>query len=367
MLHRPLHRPLVPLLLLLAGCGAEPPLDPGPDGDFCAEAGSGDDLVPLPPTEASPPEATELLFAVSRFYLGRYGLDADDGTPPWRDYGFNLDRTTSPAYEYCTCYPASSANGEETRDGTGGRDNVWGKEILPLLDATQGGGLEEKLNLDVEAGSFSWVVRIHGVGGAPSQAGLTAGLYEAAPRTGPDGALLPPAFDGTDVWPVVKDGVVGFDADLPLLWFSDAYVVPGADGSSTWVGRGEGSIRLRMSKPLDVSIVIDDPVLVLPLSADRTKIARGMLGGTLDLDALAAEIGRAAGNVDESYCPPSGVLNLLVNQVRSSADMLAAGAIDTTKECDRASIGIAFDAAAIAGIGPVVNGPEPAPSSCPPP
>ena len=359
-------RPLVPWLFLLAGCGAQPPIDPGPEGDYCAEAGSGDDLVPPPPAEASPPEASEHLFAVSRFYLGRYSLDADDGTPAWGDYGFNLDRTTSPSYEYCTCYPASSANGEETRDGPGGRDNVWGKEMMPLLDGAQDGGLEEKLNLDVEAGSFSWVVRMFGAGDAPSQAGLTAGLYEAAPRTDPEGALLPPAFDGTDVWPIVKDGVVGFDVDLPLLWFADAYVVAGPDGSSTWVGRGEGSIRLRLPRPLDVAVVIDDPILVLPLSADRTKIARGMLGGSLDPDALAAEIERAAGNVDPSYCPPSGPLVLLVNKVRASADMLAAGAKDTHKECDRASIGIAFDAAAIAGIGPVVNGPEPAPSPCTP-
>ena len=128
-----------------------------------------------------------------------------------------------------------------------------------------------------------------------------------------------------------------------------------------WVGHGKGAIRLRATYPGDdIRAVIHDPVLVLPISADRKRIEHGMLGGTLDTDELVGEIGRVFGFFadlkGESLCPPNSTYDSLVQQVTQASDMLSGGAVNLDKGCDRISIGIAFDAVP-AALGAVKKAP----------
>lgn len=341
--------------LLLAGCARERDTGPGitTTTSPCDSAGAEDDGVPPPPDGAATPDASELVFAVSRFHLGHLGENGAPDSEAWQAYGFNLDRTASTRKALCTCRPVGglSASGSAASgfaDGPLGRDNNFGQGLLPIL-ASLDSTFEEATNADVEAGTFSWLFRLAGVGAEPEYTGLAGSAYEGAALVGADGEPTAPLFDGSDVWPLAEEGLEGGDPASPRLRFVDAYTVARADGA-VWVGRGEGTIRLLVPYlgTTRIRAVIHDPVLVLPLSPDRKTIAGGMLGGTLDTQELVMELTRVAGffgdGMGGSYCPPSSTLESILQQVRLVSDMLAGGALDGDVTCDRISVGFGFDA-----------------------
>jgi hypothetical protein len=304
--------------------------------------GSDDEGVPLPPQGGAAPADSELVFAVSRWYLGPTTVGGTPSAAAWQDYGFNLDRTVTTTENECTCQPVAGAKLNAITDGPLGRDNGYGRGVAPIL-ASLAMDFETRANEDAKAGDNSWLLRLQGVGVGVFHVGLTAQLYEAAQLTGPDGMPLTPAFDGTDVWPVSAGSLEDASLESAKLKFDNAYLVPGEGGGSLWVGRGKGTIQLRFGAIFDLRLVIHDPVVVLPISADRTKVERGMLGGTLDVEEIVPELGRIAGFVGTAYCPPNETVDSVVNLVRQAQDMVAGG-FDESVECNRISLGIAFDA-----------------------
>ena len=69
-------------------------------------------------------------------------------------------------------------------------------------------------------------------------------------------------------------------------------------------------------------ITIVDPVIVAPLSADRTRIVGGTVAGTLDPDAVAKETIRIAAGVLSRFCDPDEAATL-ADSVWSLADIHA--------------------------------------------
>lgn len=354
--------PAVSALALVAACSSEADTDSGQGTTTTAPSecneGAGtqhDGEPPAAAEAASAPEASELVFAVTRFEQG--GFDYGEEGNPWKGYGFNLDATVSTELGDCTCKASSGAKpGNVFPDGQSGRDNNYGKVLVPMLVSLQP-DFEVKTNAAVAAGEHSWLFRLQGVGAKTAYEGLAAQAFEAAALVDADGNDLTPALDGSDVWPIDGASLEGGELASPKLVFTDAYVVPRDDGGIVWVGRGQGSIRMRAGfSGDDLRGTIHDPVLVLPISADRTRIEHGMLGGTLDTEELVTEVGRISGFFvglnGTSVCPPSGTFQSIAQQVRQASDMLPGGELDPSATCNRISIGIAFDAV-IAQLGPV--------------
>lgn len=328
---------------------------------LCAQAGAqSDGQPPGPPEKAAPPDASEIVFAVSKLYFGNTDLDDKPSTKAWMGYGFNLDDTVSTPKAACVCEPVYGAKPSLLSDGLLGQDNSFGKNLVPILSSLSS-DFHTNTNAALAAGSPTWLLRLAGVGPGTEYAGLHAEAYESAALLDAQGQPLTPKLDGSDVWPIGEENPQEGAPASPRVTFEDAYVLPREGGGIVWVGHGKGSIRLRATYPGDdIRAVIHDPVLVLPISADRTRIEHGMLGGTLDTDELVGEIGRVFGFFTdlngESLCPPNNTYESIVQQVSQTSDMLSGGAVNLDKECDRISIGIAFDAVP-AALGAVTKAP----------
>lgn len=364
--------PVLAALSLATGCNeAETDTGPttttttGPDLS-CENAGSQSDGEPPAPAEdADAPAAGELVFAVSKFYLGALDFDGKPSSSAWKELGFNLDRTVSVEQGGCVCQPAAGGKASHLEDAPLGRDNSYGNNLVPML-STLSSEFESDTNAAVGTGKHTWLFQLPGVGSDNSYSGLSGAAFEGATLTDAQGQPAAPVLDGSDVWPLAGESFAEGDPMTPRLVFEDAYVIPRDDGGILWVGYGKGSIRLRASYPGDdLRGTIHDPVVVLPISPDRTRIERGMLGGTLVTEELVIEIGRVFGFFEyngESLCPPSSAFESIAQQVRQASDMLPGGAVDPGSTCDRISIGIAFDAVP-AALGDIVA-PQPLTDPC---
>jgi hypothetical protein len=78
--------------------------------------------------------------AVSSLSITMSSIDLGEGSPPsttyWQGLGFNIDGKCTTATSTDVCALASDASAENQVDGVEGRDNAWGKVLLPLLFAS---------------------------------------------------------------------------------------------------------------------------------------------------------------------------------------------------------------------------------------
>lgn len=363
-----LHSPSLPttwlwataLALFAAGCsGSETETTPTTSApvDMCANAGDErNGEPPEPPESAAAPDASaDLVLAVSNFYLGLTTLDGKTSATAWEQYGFNLDRTVS-GKSACVCQPVLGVRESALSDAPLGVDNAYGKDLIQIISSVDV-DFEKKTRESIAAGEHTWLFHLAGVGKENAYSGLSATAYEAAGMVGPDGQPAAPKLDGTDVWPIGAQSFREGVTDSPQLVFNDAYTTVGDDGKTVWVGHGKGSIHLRIAfEGDDFRVRIVDPWLVLPLSADRTRVEHGMLGGTLVTEEVAAEVARVMGFFEwdgEQLCMPHDTVASVLQQIRQASDMLEGGALDANADCDRISIGIGLDAVT-AHLGEVV-------------
>lgn len=176
--------------LLLVACGGSedastgdsgsPPSDSGKDGyspptDGGADAGAdakSDATMPDGGADADtdggacasgPPMgslgAQSLQF--TKLYLGDTKTDGTPSPTAWKDFGYDLDckTTTSASTDVCTL--AVGAPKSSQTDGTGGIDNSWGENIVPIFQAISGAGLSAAASM----GSSYLVVDGTGKGG----------------------------------------------------------------------------------------------------------------------------------------------------------------------------------------------------------
>lgn len=360
--------------MVAAAMGLLSPLFLGCSGDSSGSGGASGTLsldlcfgevdpegVPPPAVEdAAPAGAETYVFAMRAIRLGSLEPDGELSATAWKGLGLNLDGfTTTKDNASCGCQWTASAKPSMLADGDAGRDNSFGRSIMPILTSLAS-DIEVQTAGKIKGGGFSWLFALHGLGGDGARKGLSAEAYAAAPFVDAAGMPAAPAWDETDTWRVSAESVDGGDIGAPKLRFQDAYTVPatGGEGGSIWVGHGKGTLPLFLpgGAPPFVHLVIHDPVLVLPISSDHTQIQRGVLGGTLESQTVAMEMTRLIGIFYPEGCPPSDFAESLGQEILSASDATE-GDPSQHPICSLISIGVEIEAvrAQIGDVAPPVE------------
>jgi hypothetical protein len=310
---------------------------------------TGSTTEPLPDC----PGGEMTVLAVDQLLVGDTNPDgtanAADG---WRQYGLDIDGRDSVATATDLCQPVEDAKPATVYpDGDGGIDNSFGKQVLPLLLALDN-EFGAELNARVDAGEFTYLLAISGLGDQPACT-TASELSLGAPL----GAM--PVLDGSDVWPVDPASLSDpADPTTALCQYSetsvvDGHVVTGPPGRFDLI-LGFGQVPIR--------VPLHHARLVLELAPDRKSATGGHISGILSAAEFSERMAMVAAQFDPAaFCDPnSATLQSVLTQIRQASDILLDGTQDPGKPCDGISLGFGFTMKQVqlGGVGPALPPPD---------
>jgi hypothetical protein len=308
-----------------------------------SSSSSGSGGAPACPTN----EGT--VFAVRELFFG------EGNSGEWKSVGFNLDDKVSTGSSTDVCQPNAGGSAQTAYpDGDEGRDNSFGKNLLPTILALYPNWVSD-INNGITNGNFTALVKTYcmpEIGDAPV---LTTKLF------GGTKLATPPVWDGTDMWPVepgLLDDIT--DKESSSIVFPNSSVVgmtfdSGKDGTFIL----SVPVRTAMSST-SIKLTLYSARMTMNLSDDRKSATGGVIGGVLNTEEFVAEIKKVGFLL--GYCG-TVLFDNLINTVRQASDIMADGTQDPTKTCDGISMGLGFEMrpAQIAEVGP----PNPVGEACP--
>ncbi len=226
-------------LLLPVSPGSDAGMDGGAqptvaDGAVSMDAGCTHSVAPSAPAKDDTSVGPDRDFVVAASYF-RVVAGATATLPP-SPSGLDLDNT-------CTCPGPPSCTGTSSKatcDLDGGADDNGGVFFAQyaLLDPT--GFSDMGLSTAVTAGSNGLLYRVKNYNGQPNDTKVTVIAYESSGIRDADGGTLAPLLDGTDVWSIAPNSLLGGDsvdggascegndtACLPVFFDTNAYVSNG--------------------------------------------------------------------------------------------------------------------------------------------
>ncbi|MRG90595.1 hypothetical protein [Polyangium spumosum] len=340
--------------IAVLGCGGDtnenPPPPPPPPEDPAGLA---------PPEEAAGSAACEgagKVMAMSQIFLGDTKRDGTpDPTGAWREFGYDLDGRASTKASVGLCKPrAGGAPASVYPDGDEGRDNSFGKNILPTIISLSS-DISVQANEAIANGEFTIMLDMPTLGTASDCNNLSTKLYGGADLG------MAPKWDGTDQWPLIPELLNNtMDPTSAKIVFPKSYVV-----KNTWVSGTKGTVKLALSvSGFTISLDINSAVITVDLDESRNGGENGTIAGVIETEQLITEISKVASAFDESFCDPnSPTLQSILNLIRQASDIMKDGTQNPEAECDGISIGLGFNAKAVQ-LGPVAEPAMPPPDPC---
>jgi hypothetical protein len=282
-------------------------------------------------------DGVDTVLAIDKLLLGETD---PDGTPNyasgWKQYGFDLDGRVSTPASVDLCQPAAGAGPQMVYgDGNGGRDNSFGKNILPILYGLSN-NISSGTNAAIHSGKFAYLLSIKGLLWSTScatQSKLFGGKDLGAPAQ----------FDGNDVWPLdpsyLSDPADPTSAKSVFLTSAvdqDVYR-SGPDSGATF------EIVIDAGNNIQIRLPIRHVRLEMKLTPDHDGAVAGQLGGIMDTEEFVQGIANMAREVDKSFCDPnSPTMQSILNQLRQASDIMNDGTQDPSKVCNGISVGLGF-------------------------
>ncbi len=338
--------------LLASGCGEVTLIDPGPELSH----------PPHPPESGAPGDGPGAVLAITRVRLGRNAPDGALDAGAWEGIGYDLDGVDTRDPPGATCAPAEGVTFfAALQDGRAGRDNAFGKNILPMIQVLAKSA-EERTNDDLAEGRYTTLLVIDELGSTSEYDGLSARVYDGAPLG--SGA---PELDGGDVWPPTFESAQEDQATGSVAPILDSYVTGDGDGG-TWVGHSPGVVvvQVAMSPEVDLDKVVHlrvhRPVIAVHFSLDRAT-GTGILAGFLWPGEVHTEVRRVMGLYVPEACLGEE-LDGVKHQIDAAADILGDGSVDPGAPCDSISFGLAFEAFRVT-LGPAAPPAPPPEDVCP--
>ena len=338
--------------LALAACDGSVTTNTGGAGGSGGSGGSGtgntDEGPGVLPPEAGPeaaPDGSDTTLAIRKLYLGDTDRDGSPSTSAWKKFGFDLDGKISKKESTGLCKPAEGAKPSAVyEDGEEGRDNSFGKNILPIITSLASDA-STQINDSIETGSFTIMLHIEKLGTGDNYNPIPSKLYAGGKLVDAMGMEILPKWDGTDAWPVIPELLNGGNIEDPKIKFPNAYLVKDAkSGARTWVSGGKADITLNLSVAgFTLSLTIGSALVATDIDASNAKGTNGTIAGILDTEQLISELAKVAGSFDPSLCPPSSTFESIAQQIRQASDIMTDGTQDPDKECNGISIGLGFD------------------------
>jgi hypothetical protein len=348
----------VAALVLAGGCQVyDPslvPRDAGGQGGQCEGR-----RPPARPTGADGPDAEEMLFGLRDVVLDQ---EAD---ALWASLGYNLDGYCTGAPDFAFACTLPEGRGRPSEDGADGIDNVFGKDLFPLVDEVVP-GLEDSSRALQVAGRGLVVMRVtewNGLADDPqvhiaitqSVDTVAAAAADPVPDVDfvdsearlPGGELAPPpAWDGNDYTWVRSDTFLAGSFDDPLVFDANAYIA-----DDVFVARLPDRVEI-LFQGIDVGVTVrvTGGIATGRISADRMRIEDVVVAGrwsVLDLLRTAESVGVCVGSTEYNFLRSR--LEAIVDV--SSDPMPGPGAL-----CDAISLGVGFTGVRVR-FGGVTEGP----------
>ncbi len=353
--------PLV--FLLVAACSGNSPRtaaqDAGTQGASCSAPASKCTLPPPPGSEPPNKGDSKTVIAISKLYLGDTDRQGNPDPNAWKSIGYDLDGLISRPSDENHCTPQPGANPMAVKtDGEGGIDNSFGENLLPLIDSLAGGA-SASADDAIAHGATTELFRFDNLvdpAQTPDQNGITGSIYVGANKGSP--AL----FDGSDVWPVTDNSVVGANVDAPKATFSGGYVSGGM-----YVGHSSSGFVLPLYVQGDMMLLpIRRAIVTMQIHGTGTSATAvdGTIAGTIDMATFIEQLRRVAGAFDPALCD-GPTFESIAQQIRVGADIMSDGTNgDPARTCNAISVGIGFEGTAVT-LGSVAA-PTAMPDTCPP-
>ena len=312
--------------------------------DAQVDAGGGDG-APTTCVHAEPPPNKvpgQNLGGTTDVWTAIYSVDYGDGdgvpsAATYSSIGYDLDRVCTSLGDPATCVQAKHA----PKDGVGGRDNAAGELIFEVKSTYKiiadpiGSKNDTK---SIQSGLFSVLFHISGYNGQPDDDQVRFEWYLPA-QFGSDndgGAKAPPAWNGTDTWPLRKDGTLTLaDGGAgPLVSDDNAYVAGGVVVASLPKGSriSGGSIEFDLSGVFVTANIVKTP--------QGFELQGGTLAGTWGQAQVLGGLGQLFKLVGK--CADFPIYQQLKSLVCGALDVSGSGVPLPTQACDALSIGMAF-------------------------
>jgi hypothetical protein len=287
-------------------------------------------------------------------------VDAQGNPDPqaWKKLGYDIDGIWSTKSDTNHCKPQEGAPKSSVQtDGEGGIDNSFGSNFMPIMSSLSSNpslGVTES----IQAGEFTLLFHLQNLAAQPaSQNAIAAALFNGA------STAQPPAWNGSDAWPVTAESVNGGNIASPKNAFPASYLVGGV-----WVASAApvaGPVVLRMSTqglPLVLGIRNVRASMNVSGTGGTATGSTGIISGIIDTEEFIAELKKVAGAMDPTLCE-GATFDSIAQQVRAASDLMKDGSNgDPSKVCDAISIGLGFDARAVQlgnVASPVAQPPDP--------
>lgn len=329
---------------LQAGGGS----DAGDDGAaLCSHA-----MAPLPPNSADDPSKdVTFVTAMKTVYFA--------GGPQGEPLGLDLDRYCTCQGETPSCIAPNLQDPDLQCDDPEGRDNgskAYFSLVAAMLLVDGPGQLQELCSSFAELGRWSILMRVSGYNGLPDDPNVRV---EWLPS---HGTSNPPQWQGDDIWPIAQ-GVLDPDGG-PRYYDQNAYVAKGKLVFSLPEGNmqiGNGLMQLNIHfVSSTIMATIDQDV------SGRYGLHNGVLAGRIPLAELFQMVAEFRNHNGAPFC--ANEQNPFYAATRDAFCRgldIQAGVPQLNKKCDAVSLGLGFEAEAIAAVGMVENSPN-GQMSCPP-
>jgi hypothetical protein len=299
-----------------------------------ASDGAGGAVVSgLPGPAGGPTTATdERVFAVDTILLGDTDRQGNADRDAWKTYGYDLDHLDTQVADdnapdlAHVCKRTANAPATIHQDGTGGIDNAFGKEVLPLLQLVLTAPTQT-VTSSIHAGTFTILLELVGLTDDPAQTNtglggklVVGGIYGGAPT-----------FDRATDWPTVP----GSEDPIASAYINQGIFVNGQGGATVHLNLHVGGQLLPLTIRSAIFSFKHDPA--------GNALAEGTIAGVINTEDFVANVSNTAGAVDPAFCSP-GTKDTLINAIREASDMLSDGTQDPNKTCDAISIGLGFTA-----------------------
>ncbi len=340
MLELARFRGTLPLFLAAAaavGCGDD--VEPGPGGGGAStvstggsggvgglggsggEGGTGGEATCLP--------TDGVTLALTELYFGQ-GTNGE-----WKNVGLNIDGLVSDGTSTDVCQPAEGGDPDVAYpDGEGGIDNSFGKNLLPLILSVVP-TWPDGVNAYLEEGRFNAMLKMYCLPPTGDVPVLITKVFGGTEL----GSV--PAYDGTDVWPVVPE-ILGDpqDPESSTLVFENSSVI----GSTFDSGTQETFI---LTIPIEfneqstlLKLTLYGAQVTMTLSEDRKSATGGVIGGVLNTEEIIAQVSKVVAMAD--LCDDA-LYDQVVTLVRQSSDIMSDGTQDPGQICDGISFGVRFE------------------------
>lgn len=329
-----------------AACGGSTTTAGAPfDGGATSSSGSTIDATTQPDTGTSPGvPAGKAAFAVNKIFLGETDRAGAKNKDAWKDYGRDIDglatvvtSSTSPELAK-VCKRRAGAPATVHNDGNDGIDNVWGKEIMKLLDPFS--PTPSKVMTDaILDGSRTAMISIDG----------TKGSFLYAESVTPA-----PTFAPNEERAVAAEWMNGA---TPI-----ATIVSGAVLSNGTYDSGTLSGDVLVALSADMVVPLHAARITMKLSPDDSSVSDGNISGVVETEVLVNAIAKTAGTFSAELCSGT-TIEAIKDSVRQASDIMKDGMQDPSKECDGISVGLGFEATRVV-VGATAPAKQPAPDPC---